>query len=270
MTTQIQVADGKSSSLCTKIYNAKSGVILSAENIENISKTLKLIFVIVGLAERNYPEQLEFDYLKLKVQEYFKELTCQELILAFELAVQQKYEIDLKLYDKPFSLNYINDVITTYKKYKFDILKKEKMKQKELFENQHPPKDIQEIRLKEGTLCYWRLYRDNYIKDFSDYGNAMYNYLDRIGVIPFTKERKSEIKKQAIEKYRTELINNSINISKPHQIRDDCKKILSNFDNLKEENRIISISKVMALQMFFDELKEVGEDLETIIKENNT
>lgn len=259
--------DGTHLSLSEKVLKVcKYEKIKTLTTADNIVKALQMVFVILGISKQNYPNENEFTFLIKKIKENLSDFAPEEIILAFELAVNNKFESDLNLYDKSFSLNYLTQVLLAYRNFRFDVLKKEKqMKQTELFEN-HPPKEIQEQRLRHGTLSYFRLYRDNCLKNFDDYGNARYNYLDKLGVIPFTTERKNEIKKQAIEKYRTELVNNSINISKPQQVRDECKKILKNFDNLKEENRITSIAKEMALKIFFDELKELDEDLETMVK----
>jgi len=208
-------------------------------DVEDIGKTLKLIFVIVGLSEKNYPEQTEFDFLKNKAKEYFKNLTLEEIVLAFEFAVQKKYNVDLCLYNKPFSLSYLSDVISEYKKYKFDMIKNQpKMEEKKPSE-----KEVNSM-LKHGIIQQFRLYKTNYLKDFNDFGNVRYNYLAKIGLINYTEEKKQTIREKAKEAWNLKLQSDLIK-SKYSSEREHFRDVLKNFDIIvKNKTGINAISGI--------------------------
>jgi hypothetical protein len=160
--------------------------------------------------------------------------------------------------------------MNVYNLYKFDIIKK--VQQKQEGKKMQTITDEQKFKIMhDATIQYWKLYKNGHLKDFSDIGAAKYNFLDSLGVIPFTVERKKKMYEQAEIIYNNELkeeltSSNSIRKSEIKKILDDWQK---NICEHSHKERIKLIAKKIALKTFFDELIELNEDLELLVKEKN-
>lgn len=84
-----------------------------------------------------------------------------------------------------------------------------------------------------------------------DGGNAKYNWLNSKGYIPFSQDRKDQIKAEA----QQELINQMQleAVGKPEK-KNELLKLLDNISGMDFQGRVISLAKYKALIIFFSEL----------------
>lgn len=96
---------------------------------------------------------------------------------------------------------------------------------------------------------------------WSDFGNPTYDFLDSLGMMSFTPERKKEFmnlaKNQLIAKKKGELHNTELYTPKA----DDLLRAIENIRNNTEKAKITAQAKRIALQIYFNELAFVGTDV---------
>lgn len=144
------------------------------------------------------------------------------------------------------------------------------------------PEEIAEISRKVAITA-WKDSKAG--KEILDIGNAIYNYIDGLKMIPFSKERKNEILKQSqdelIGEKKDEL--NKVTIGdegKPQYDKINAKSIKGLIDDLrlgepyqtengetkyKPHPLVISRTKRNALNIYFEELAEMGADFEFLL-----
>ena len=103
------------------------------------------------------------------------------------------------------------------------------------------------------------------ITEVPDFGNTLYNYLDK-KFINFSKERKEQIK----EKARTELLNElrvekTANLGERHRIGKVITDIL--MGGKETEGLVRTRAKKLALNVFLAECKEMDRNIIQEIKE---
>lgn len=93
---------------------------------EKIQSVLKYIFSLIGLSERNLPSESGKVVLINFIKKYLSNNSLEEIVHAYELAVNGKINIDLRLYDNVFSPKNIVETMNAYKSYLKDESKKNK------------------------------------------------------------------------------------------------------------------------------------------------
>lgn len=88
--------------------------------------------------------------------------------------------------------------------------------------------------------------------EIEDYGNVAYNYLERMGKIKFTMERKIEIKERTIKEMKNKALFDTNRVEKIDNI---LEKVLTT-------EAIKCNSKKNALKEYFKDLIEMGDELE--------
>jgi hypothetical protein len=213
--------------------------------------------------ERMALEKLIYEDLKLS----FPNSTLKE----FEIAVYKgsmgefKKRPDEILFISPEKIHswmksYILDI-------KRDTIAKQRAYEAGLDKAQHLSPEVIKEREK-GFLMYcvippWKNYKTVGVP-VSDPVNAIYDALDKIGLIPFTKERKAEILKEAEDKFKEQ----ARSVSSLSEVRD-AKKILIKLEKGDKtvKSRIKCLAKQMALEIFLKDLIKDEVDLEQLIKE---
>jgi hypothetical protein len=94
-------------------------------------------------------------------------------------------------------------------------------------------------------------------KPVVDFGNTMYNYLSKKGLINFTVERKMQIKQTAEIKLKGEAVEGR-----------DKSTTIENAIKTVTEGKLVSRCKLDALILYFSELKEIDEDLNELLNQN--
>ena len=107
---------------------------------------------------------------------------------------------------------------------------------------------------------------------FNDFGNVMYEFLLRLGIINFSKDEKNEFLKQSRVQLRIELSDRNEQLTKLgktfHKI--DLKKAFQEIEyesNKDYETQIIMLAKKNALKKFIETCADTEIDLENLINE---
>ena len=122
------------------IQQAQCAINLRVRNEEDIKQALRYSMLLVGLRGSNLPTEEEKFVLTNFVKSNFGNNTCEEIKLAFEMAVAGKLNVDAKCYEN-FSCEYFGRIMSAYKEYARQEIKnlpkavepeKEKMNDQEL------------------------------------------------------------------------------------------------------------------------------------------
>jgi len=122
------------------IQQAQIGHTLRVSNEDTIKQALRYSMLLVGLRGSNLPTEEEKFVLTNFVKSNFGNNTCEEIKLAFEMAVAGKLNIDSKCYEN-FSCEYFGRIMSAYLEYSRQEIKnlpkpiepvKEKPSEKEL------------------------------------------------------------------------------------------------------------------------------------------
>lgn len=206
-------------------------------NDQKIKETLIKIFLLVGLRQQHYPNEMAITFIINYLRNTLGHKTIDELYLAFELAVQNKLDVDdVNVYDQ-FSIVYLEKVMQSYKKWLFKQSEENQIKPIQI-ENKVPIDKLAEIQeweqKTELNMHFIPLY--------------LYDYLIEYGKINPTNEQKWNYYNRAIQ-------------VKTDQLKQDIsnRKELKHFLNMvqdgllgDEKQSIINLSKRMII---YDYLK---------------
>lgn len=139
--------------------------------------------------------------------------------------------------------------------------------QRQFLESQNKPpelsEDDKEKIIEDGVFNLFEIFKNTgYVED---YNNVTYNWLDKRGYIPFSKERKIEIKEQAIKVVKARL-QDALLTAKAKREKEGAKAIRIELDNFLKSDKIIYEAKKIALNIFFKELIETDTTLEDIVE----
>jgi hypothetical protein len=193
----------------------------------------------------------------------FGGLTYDELRIVFSLGARGEYKT------KPDEVVYFS-VASVYNWLKNYIskTKREAMQKQARFEqDQHKPKEPTEEEkrrmgdffLNEYILKPYRHYLKTGEYHFDNRGNVIYNTLDKLGVIPFTVQRKKEIFERA-----KQMITLQMEQYPGPETKNRLKHIKEFCGEGHEE--VVSKAKDLALRDFLKELKDQEMDLEEWIE----
>lgn len=89
------------------------------ESIENLNDLFRFCFLMVGLRERNFPNELESLFIHQYLRENYGGHTIAEIKLAFKMAVKGELDLEpdeVKCYEN-FSVLYLSQVINSYRRW---------------------------------------------------------------------------------------------------------------------------------------------------------
>lgn len=190
------------------------------------------------------------DELVSDLQKYNSTMTVPEIELAFKNGWKGEYGEYFGLNNKTY-FQWVNAYCWTEKRLR---VKKTLLEAKEK-EGKEPDKltpEQQDMVLKEACLKSFDDYRKGI--PLTNFESAKYNYLNRIGVLCFTEERKMAIQKEVKEKLRQEAIDEK-------QKTDTIEKALSRI----LDTTIVSRSKTACLKAFFQDLTETETELSDLL-----
>lgn len=95
---------------------------------------------------------------------------------------------------------------------------------------------------------------------YDDWGNVIFNYLERIQVLNFSNERKAEIK-EIVKKKEIERLSAPLNMEEKRKFDREILDILNGVEDLKSKCR------KEALRVYFSELIELEFELADILNE---
>lgn len=203
-------------------------------------------------------DEADRDLIKLNVisdvKRHFPLLTIDELAIAIDNGVHGKYGAVVGLSPK--------DVYNWINAYSISNERRENQErlQKEQAEKNEPTEEEKERLRWDNLINAWCMYKQNgYFKDF---GNSIYNYLDKKSKIKFTVGQKEDFKRIALINVKNEF--NPIKHIGNFVMVNDVKRILNEIESDDKNARVIAEAKKVALNQFFSELAEMGMNIEDL------
>lgn len=96
--------------------------IVDAKN-SDISNAIKYVILLLGTPKEKMPTSLEMVLMQNYLRLYMKDILIDEIQIAFDLAVQKKFPVNLDLYGGTLSIKFVSDVLNAYLTYKKALLK---------------------------------------------------------------------------------------------------------------------------------------------------
>ena len=201
---------------------------------EQVKSALKYVFVLLGLNEKDVPDDYEKTVLlNFIFNNYGVRFSCQDIKNAFEMGIAGVYPVDKELYSKRFSPLYLSRFMDAYTEYKQGMVKiyKEKSIQTEAL----PPSKEKTPEQMERSI---HKVIENYILEHKEIPpiydiTSCFNSLVRLGKIVPTPE-SDEIKKQnAIASNSSEIFKRGMFLS-PTEIAN-LKKQFNEPNNSAQE-----------------------------------
>ena len=197
----------------------------------------------------------------------FNLYTLKDIELAFKLGVRGEMGEYYGLNPKTFY-----DWLKKYKdKFLFPALEKvESLLPKKTV--QEPPKEVVQGNNKEIVCNVLESFKQTKKYDFNDFGNMIYNFLERIGIINFSIQEKENIISESKIKFKLDLAKRNEelnNLGKVYQKIDLTKAFdeLERESNKDYETQIKILAKKIALQRFIENCAYDNIDLENIINQ---
>jgi len=231
-------------------------------NSESLRKELIGISYLLGVKEA--PNEMVMTQMVNILKDEFDYFTVQDITNAVKKALSGKLNIDFQPYNN-FSIPYICKILTAYREY---LRNENKLLPKVQESSEMTPKQERDTTTSWlNNHVYPRI--EKFFKtgeyDLPDYGNTLYNYLDK-KFINFTSERKKEIKEQArqelLKEFRIE------KTAKPRE-RNRIGTVITDIimSGKETEGLVRTRAKKLALNIFLAECKETDRNLIAEIKE---
>lgn len=188
------------------------------------------------------------------VKRHFKLLTVDELGIAIDNGVHGKYGAVVGLSPKDV-YNWINAYsISTERRENQERLQKEQSEVKE------PTEEEKEKLRWDNMVNAFALFKDK--GTFNDFGNAVYNYLDKKEKINFSVEQKEDFMRMALINLKNQLnplqhVGNMIKAG-------EFKAILNEIIEQPKSIRVVSEAKKCALIHLFKELNDLEMSIEDL------
>ncbi len=189
---------------------------------------------------------------------YFGTLTFGEIQMAWKLGL-------LKEFGEWFGLNNVTYLRWT-KEYlgwakRLEACKKQNAFDKEQNKPIEPTQAEKEAIIVNGLLSAFE-YVKTTKKQFPDVGSVNYRYLDGLGLIPFSIERKKKMVGMAMDQLRADMVNE---IDRNPSMRKEIQAQMANLSHTSDKVRAEAMR--IALNVFFNELIEVGQEISDILKQ---
>lgn len=163
---------------------------------KELAQRLTLIYFIIGLRSHHFPTKEEdfilFNYIRKK----YGNRTIDEFYLAFDLAINNKLDIDdHKVYDQ-FSIEYLVKIMNAYGRYVFALMKDEKKQVKQIesmpLTKEEKQKDIADfLNQKEINSKFLPVY--------------LYDWMNELNMLNYTDEERIKFYAVAIRAKKVEL-----------------------------------------------------------------
>jgi hypothetical protein len=211
-----------------------------------------------GIKQDEMAVDKTIDELIRDLRKCFSTITMEEIQLAFSKGWKKEYGDFFGLNNKTY-FEWVSAHM--YEVNRANVRKAmQDAKEKEVNKPELTEKEKEAI-IHEGALKCFRAFFET--KIITDYGNITYDYLSKIGIIPFTAEVKKKImaecKARMIEEEKMKKTQQAY-IGKHQGINDEIKKLEEG-----KSTRLISESKREALKQYFIQLIEMDEQLENLI-----
>jgi ribosomal protein S7 len=178
---------------------------------------------MVGLRGKNMPSEIESKIIFQKIREYYPHKKLDELVLAFDLALQKKTNAEVIVYDQ-FTLPYLAEVMDKYRVYVNEMAKELPVELPKQItykvSNEEKMMDIEEFRTKQVA--------------FAMIPNYIYQWIVDLQLYEPTEEQRIEMYRRALLMREKELRTDAENGNRRgYNSFLNCKK--NNFDNISNE-----------------------------------
>lgn len=234
-----------------KFIATLNGTKISIAPQEEIKQVLRLIMMKLGLRSHNIPTDEEKFVLISHIIENFGGHTCEEIKLAFELAMAGRLDIkDINCYEN-FSCAYFSKIMSAYRDWaaeEYKYVRAKRLAEKYLIEEK---KEISDEEMQEW-VNEWEIKIPS-IKNFLLIPYQFYDWLERKEMIDLYVEQKKEYWEKAIILRNNELIEDG-------EMDKYQAQVLKEFNTMKRQNdfnyRETEKLKVLAKKIaVFDYLK---------------
>lgn len=256
MENQIQIRERSALTQSESLaVEASTGTRIVAATREELSQLFRRIMVLVGVSNQNVPTKIDADLLLDTAPAVIGKWTLQEVLLAFQMALKGEIEAELNLYDKPFSLMYVSNVLKAYDALRRDALHKHNREIDLLPESKEPTlEERNALMRREALTCYAR-HCSGEANSF-DYHPALYDYLQRIGAVLFSPERIQRATEEAIRQIKVEAVRGN---GYTTDMRDALARLSS------KDTPVERKAKELLLREFFVELNNGHNELKDLI-----
>lgn len=225
----------------------------------------------------NMPPE-EITYLKTRVADdiinHYSTYTLEEIRLSLYYGVREEF-------GEYFGLNAIT-IFKWLKSFKWELIPQTNLLMKPYLPNpdERPKETITQEQLdKDYTnrcISIHKLLQEKNEYDFYDFGNVLYEWLDKRGCIPFSNEEKQKFKKESHIKLRKKMMDNNYDLSRRGRSiqkinLDEFFQGVEEGTNREGSSAIIIGAKRIALFNFFVLTKElsIADFTNTINNRNN-
>ena len=227
-----------------------------------IGTTIAIIVADLGL--KTIPDQLAQKRMIHYLLNYYQDLSFEEIIKAFELALVGKFAVNIEHYDS-FDIKYLTKILNAYREYKRLNTPKLPTARNEA------PKPPTEAEKRQIRISFFQNLEKSY-KTFVKTGKLdiiihwlVYNKLLDNNIIHVSENEWNVLMDKATKLHKLRL-----NSPKTASQKTEFTTILQNFEKLKfkypfELSRIQNIAKEIAVVEFFQELKRNNSNFHTIV-----
>ena len=190
-----------------------------------------MIYFVIGLRPHHFPTKEEDLILFAYIRKKFPNRTIDELYLAFDLAINEKLDIDdWKVYDQ-FSIEYLVRIMNSYSRYVFSRMKEVKkpiaieMNTKTISIDEKK-NDVDEfLNVKEHNYEVIPLY--------------LYDWMNELDMLEFTEQEKVNMYSKAIQKRRSILEKQLFQYPDDARTKNELDKLKKNIaENFKNASDI--------------------------------
>lgn len=212
------------------------------------------IFTMLGTKPENYPTPDETMKLVVYTKANMSRFSMRDIVNGFTLCIQQKLDHRVSAFDR-VSPMMLELVMQSYARFRFTYI------DKPVDQLPEPEVDGQKIIIEDCVNSFNQYKKTGRLIDF---GSVKFRFLEGIGAIVIPLERKQEIYALAEDLYVTEEVQAH---QKHGTMREATKKGLFNIGNPTIKQQVVEKARWLALKEYFDNLKEMDEDIELLIKD---
>ena len=193
-----------------------------------INQQLAKIYLIIGLRPQHFPTEYETQFLISYIKEHHGKKGIGELYFAFQLAVQNKLEVEsVNPYDQ-FSVIYFERIMIAYRSYLNKKYVEESNVRKEPMQIEYKMSDVE----KWDEINEWKSKVEINIRLIPIY---LYEWLEEFGEIMLDKDEKVLIYEKACGMYLNVLREEAQNNNKWVEYNRFLNQYSSGFKNIKGE-----------------------------------
>jgi len=212
-----------------------------------IKKALAYILILLGETKwiKENTGSMALDIIIKSIYRAFGNVRIEEFTLAFDMAVDQKFSVNLSLYNRTFNSDFVAKVILAYLEYRKPSLKTENLllNQREV---EKTPDEKRKIAM-DGIDEAFKKYKETGI--MPGICAWMYIELENYGAINQSAELKLEIYANAKVK-----LEDNLKRDKTKADEFGIKDIVKRLQNIGEDAELKTIARELALQHYWDEI----------------